>query len=53
MSTTAVLFPGQGEQRPGMLHELPPEGDAVLAAAADALGEDPLLLDAPDVLHGT
>jgi malonate decarboxylase epsilon subunit len=53
MSPAAVLFPGQGEQRPGMLHELPPEGDAVLQAAADALGEDPLLLDAPDVLHGT
>jgi len=40
-------FPGQGAQRPGMLHSLPdhPETRRTLAEAADALGDDPLKLD--------
>ena len=40
-------FPGQGAQRPGMLHRLPdhPEASRTIAEAADALGDDPLKLD--------
>ncbi|WP_426077390.1 malonate decarboxylase subunit epsilon [Janthinobacterium sp. PSPC3-1] len=48
-------FPGQGAQRPGMLHALP--GDAAVAAtvaeAADVLKHDPLLLDTPAALAST
>lgn len=48
-------FPGQGAQRPGMLHALP--GDAAVAAtvaeAADVLKHDPLLLDTPAALTST
>ena len=43
-------FPGQGAQRPGMLHRLPdhPETSRTIAETADALGEDPLQLDTVD-----
>jgi malonate decarboxylase epsilon subunit len=43
-------FPGQGAQRPGMLHMLPdhPETSRTIAETADALGEDPLQLDISD-----
>lgn len=48
-------FPGQGAQRPGMLHALP--GDAAVAAtvaeAADVLKHDPLLLDTAEALAST
>ena len=48
-------FPGQGAQRPGMLHALP--GDAAVAAtvaeAADVLKYDPLLLDTAEALAST
>lgn len=48
-------FPGQGAQRPGMLHALP--GDAAVAAtvaeAADVLQHDPLLLDTAEALAST
>ena len=48
-------FPGQGAQRPGMLHALP--GDAAVAAtvaeAADVLKHDPLLLDTAAALAST
>ena len=53
MNLTAGLFPGQGEQHPGMLHELSDEGRAVLDEARFTLGEDPLRLDAADTLHET
>ncbi|MEW2386234.1 acyltransferase domain-containing protein [Micromonospora sp. NPDC047707] len=53
MTGTAMLFPGQGEQRPGMLHRLPGDTDDVLAEAADTLGEEPLELDTESVLAGT
>jgi malonate decarboxylase epsilon subunit len=45
--STLFTFPGQGAQRPGMLHRLPdhPEAGRTIAEAADALGEDPLRLD--------
>jgi malonate decarboxylase epsilon subunit len=45
MTSVAVLFPGQGSQRPGMLHDLPVTGDDVLAQASAALGFDALELD--------
>lgn len=51
--STAWIFPGQGTQQPGMLHTLPPSGGGVLAAAADVLHADPLLLDAQDALAST
>jgi malonate decarboxylase epsilon subunit len=40
-------FPGQGAQRPGMLHVLPdhPEVSRTIAETAHALGQDPLQLD--------
>ena len=40
-------FPGQGAQRPGMLHRLPKhfEVSRTVAETADALGDDPLRLD--------
>jgi malonate decarboxylase epsilon subunit len=43
-------FPGQGAQRPGMLHRLPqhPEVERTLAETRDALGADPLLLDSAE-----
>lgn len=45
-------FPGQGAQRPGMLHRLPehPEAARTLAEAGDVLGADPLALDTLDAL---
>lgn len=45
-------FPGQGAQRPGMLHRLPdhPEAARTLAETGDALGADPLTLDTPEAL---
>ena len=45
-------FPGQGAQRPGMLHRLPdhPEAARTLAETGEALGMDPLRLDTPDAL---
>jgi malonate decarboxylase epsilon subunit len=53
MNLTAGLFPGQGEQHPRMLHDLPDGGGAVLDEARSTLGEDPLLLDAAETLHET
>jgi malonate decarboxylase epsilon subunit len=43
-------FPGQGAQRPGMLHGLPdhPETSRTITETVDALGEDPLQLDNAD-----
>ena len=43
-------FPGQGAQRPGMLHMLPdhPETSRTIAETVDALGEDPMQLDTAD-----
>jgi malonate decarboxylase epsilon subunit len=45
-------FPGQGAQRPGMLHRLPdhPEVVRTLDDTRQALGQDPLLLDTPAAL---
>ena len=49
------MFPGQGAQRPGMLHALPsgPEVLRTLRQTADILGSDPLLLDTAQALQST
>jgi malonate decarboxylase epsilon subunit len=51
----ALLFPGQGAQRPGMLQSLPqhPAVDALLAEAAQVLRHDPRALDSPTALEST
>ena len=48
-------FPGQGAQKPGMLHALPAHAVVAdtLAAASTALGRDVLLLDSADALRST
>lgn len=48
-------FPGQGAQRPGMLHVLPNDAAVTdtLAEAAEVLGHDPLLLDTAAALAST
>ena len=48
-------FPGQGAQKPGMLHTLPdhPETTRTLAEASAALGRDVLALDSADALRST
>lgn len=53
--TVAFLFPGQGSQRPGMLHCLPdhPMVAATLAEASDILGQDVLALDEEKTLEST
>jgi malonate decarboxylase epsilon subunit len=53
MPMTAVIFPGQGEQVPGMLHSLPAAGIAVLDSARSVLPEDPLDLDSAGRLDDT
>jgi malonate decarboxylase epsilon subunit len=49
------VFPGQGAQQPGMLHQLPDEQliRDCLSEASDALGEDVLLLDSEQALQST
>ncbi len=48
-------FPGQGAQKPGMLHTLPdhPETARTLAEASAALSRDVLALDGEDALRST
>jgi malonate decarboxylase epsilon subunit len=48
-------FPGQGAQKPGMLHALPqhPETTRTLEEAAKALGRDVLALDSAGALRST
>jgi len=48
-------FPGQGAQKAGMLHALPPhpESDRTLAEATAALGRDVLMLDSAEALRST
>jgi malonate decarboxylase epsilon subunit len=48
-------FPGQGAQRPGMLHTLPDHAEVArtLDETSAALGSDPLLLDTPQALMST
>lgn len=53
--TLAYLFPGQGSQRPGMLHALPdhPEARATLQEASDILHQDAYGLDEAQTLEST
>jgi malonate decarboxylase epsilon subunit len=52
---TTLLFPGQGAQRPGFLHDLlnDPQIAATLSEAGDVLGEDVLTLDTAQALAST
>jgi len=53
--TVLFTFPGQGAQKPGMLHALPahPATERTLAEATQALGRDVLALDAAEELRST
>lgn len=53
--SVAFLFPGQGAQHVGMLHQLPdhPTVAATLGEASDALKQDALLLDGEPALEST
>lgn len=53
--SSLFAFPGQGAQKPGMLHRLPetPEVAATLAEASAVLGEDALALDSAQALRST
>jgi len=53
--SVAVLFPGQGSQTPGMLHQLPdhPAVRQTLEEARTELGYDVLALDSPEALRST
>ncbi len=51
----AFLFPGQGAQTPGFLHQLPPHPAVrtTLAQAAEVLDEDVMQFDTPEALRST
>ena len=52
---SAFLFPGQGAQQPGMLHELvdDPAVELTLDEISDVLSSDVRLLDSPEALNST
>ena len=51
--TTAFVFPGQGAQRPGMLHELldGSVADLTFGEISDVLKSDVRLLDSSEALN--
>jgi malonate decarboxylase epsilon subunit len=53
--SVAFLFPGQGSQRPGMLHDLPdhPAACDMISQATEVLGRDVLDLDTHEALSST
>ena len=53
--SVAFLFPGQGSQCPGMLHDLPdhPAVRDMISQATEVLGRDVLELDTPEILDST
>jgi malonate decarboxylase epsilon subunit len=53
--SSLFAFPGQGAQKPGMLHRLPQEAEVLdcLQQASDVLGEDALTLDSEAALAST
>jgi malonate decarboxylase epsilon subunit len=53
--SVAFLFPGQGSQRPGMLHALPdhPAAHDMLSQTTEVLGCEALDLDTPEALGST
>jgi malonate decarboxylase epsilon subunit len=53
--STLFQFPGQGAQRPGMLHALPEHAEVrrTLTEAAEVLDTDPLSLDSAQALEHT
>ncbi len=53
--SVAYLFPSQGSQRPGMLHDLPdhPATREMISQATEVLGRDVLELDTPEALGST
>jgi malonate decarboxylase epsilon subunit len=53
--SVAFLYPGQGAQFPGMLHQLPdePVTKAISREATEILGQDVLLLDTEEALSST
>ncbi|AZZ47337.1 malonate decarboxylase subunit epsilon [Pseudomonadaceae bacterium SI-3] len=53
--SSLFAFPGQGAQKPGMLHRLPQEPEVLdcLQQASDVLGEDALTLDSEAALAST
>ena len=53
--SSLFAFPGQGAQKPGMLHRLPQEPEVLdcLEQASEALGEDVLELDSEAALTST
>lgn len=53
--STLWVYPGQGVQKPNMLHDLP-QNDVTqryLDRASQALGQDVLTLDMPEALQST
>ncbi|MDT4832586.1 Malonyl CoA-acyl carrier protein transacylase [compost metagenome] len=51
--SSLFVFPGQGAQQVGMLHQLPADTAAWVTEASDALGEDLLALDCAEALQST